>query len=327
LLNGKNIPEINLLLLFIVFGIPANLVEYFYLIKKQNRGLIIYSAISFSVQFALVVLPAILGYEISMSLKGLLLSSVLRYIWLWVLLIKNSEINFSFNFVKEHLRLGTPLILAAFLSGSSQFVDGFIVTSRFDENTFAIFRYGARELPLAMLLANALSNAMLTDFADKNKIDENLVKLKKSVTRLMHVLFPVTAVLLLISHPVFPIIFNPQFAESATIFNVYLLLIISRLLLPQTLLNGMQITKPIMYSALFELILNVGFSLLLVQYFGIAGIAFATFIAYLFEKIYLAVVVKRRLNIPLKAYLPINSYFLYAVGISIIFAVVERIYG
>lgn len=327
LLNGKNIPETNLLLLYIVFGIPANLVEYFYLIKKQNRAIIIYSAVSFFVQFVLVALPAVLGFGVTMALKGLVLSSILRYIWLWSILIVNKEINYSGEFVKDHLKLGTPLIAAAFLSGSSQFVDGFIVTSRFDENTFAVFRYGARELPLAMLLANALSNAMLSDFSHKNKLQENLQKLKKSITRLMHILFPVTAVLLLISHPLFPIIFNPQFAESATIFNIYLLLIISRLLLPQTLLNGLQITKPIMYSAFFELIINVTLSLFLVQFFGIAGIAFATLIAYLFEKIYLSIVVKRQLNIPLKAYLPVNSYILYVLGITIIFALAEQLYS
>src|SRR5690606_32838328 len=109
-----------------------------------------------------------------------------------------------------------------------------------------------------------------------------------------------------ITHPVFPIIFNPKFAESATIFNIYLLIIISRLLLPQTLLNGLQITKPIIIAALMELILNVSLSLILVKYFGINGIAFGTFIAYLFEKIYLTVQVKRKLQVSLYEYIPVK---------------------
>ncbi len=325
LLNGKNIPEIWLLLAFIVFGVPANLIEYFYIIKKQNSAIIIYSIVSFSVQLVLVTLPVILGFGISMALKGLVLSSVLRYLWLLVILISNHEISYSHSFVKEHLKLGGPLILATFLSGSAQFVDGFIVTSYFDEGTFAIFRYGARELPLAMLLANALSTAMLPDFANENQLKLNLQKLKRSVTRLSHFLFPVTVALLLITHSVFPIIFNPKFAESATIFNIYLLIIISRLLLPQTLLNGLQISKPIMTAALLELILNVSLSLILVRFLGINGIAYATFIAYLFEKIYLSVEVKRKLNVSLSEYLPIKIYTIYSFAILAIFAFVEFI--
>ena len=323
LLSGKNIPEIWLLLAFIIFGVPASLIEYFYLIKKQNAAIVTYSLVSFAVQFLLVALPAIFGYGISMALKGLVLSSVLRYVWLWFLLIKNNEINYSQTFVKEHLKLGGPLILATFLSGSAQFVDGFIVTSYFDEGTFAVFRYGARELPLAMLLANALSSAMLPDFAHEDRLTQNLQKLKKSVTQLTHFLFPLTAMLLLISHPVFPVIFNSKFTESATIFNIYLLIIISRLLLPQTLLNGLQISKPIMNAALLELILNVSLSLILVRFFGISGIAFATFIAYFFEKIYLSVVVKRRLNVSISDYIPTGIYSSYSALILVIFIFAE----
>ena len=325
LLNGKNIPEIWLLLLFIIFGVPANLIEYFYIIKKQNNAIVIYSIVSFSVQLLLVALPVIFGHGISMALKGLVLSSVLRYLWLLIILISNHEINYSHTFVKEHLKLGGPLILATFLSGSAQFVDGFIVTSYFDEGTFAIFRYGARELPLAMLLANALSTAMLPDFANENQLKLNLEKLKQSVTRLSHFLFPLTAAMLLITHPVFPVIFNPKFAESATIFNIYLLIIISRLLLPQTLLNGLQISKPIIIAALLELIMNVSLSLILVKYFGITGIAFATFIAYLFEKIYLTVQVKRKLQVRLHEYIPVKIYAFYSFAILAIFAFVEFI--
>ncbi len=323
LLNGKSIPEIWLLVAFIVFGVPANLIEYFYIIKKQNWAIVVYSIVSFSVQLVLVTLPVILGFGISLALKGLVLSSVLRYIWLLIILVSNHEINYSHSFVKEHLKLGGPLILATLLSGSAQFVDGFIVTSYFDEETFAVFRYGARELPLAMLLANALSTAMLADFANENQLKHNLEKLKKSVTRLSHFLFPATALLLMITHPIFPVIFNAKFAESATIFNIYLLIIISRLLLPQTLLNGLQISKPIMIAALLELILNVSLSLILVQFFGINGIAFATFIAYLFEKIYLSVVVKKKLNVGLSEYIPIKIYTIYSFAILVIFVLVE----
>jgi O-antigen/teichoic acid export membrane protein len=325
LLNGKSVPEVTLLMLFIIVGIPGNLNEYFYLIKKRNNAIVIYGIISFGIQFALVVLPAILGFGIVMVLKGLVISSLLKYAWLWIIFIKNKEISFSGAFVREHLKLGGPLVAATFLSGSAQFIDGFIVTSFFDEETFAVFRYGARELPLAMLLANALSNAMLPDFAHKNELRNNLLKLKTNVTRLSHFLFPLTAVLLLISHPVFPVIFNPDFAESATIFNIYLLIVISRLLLPQTILNGLQISKPIMNAAFAELVINVSLSLIFVQHFGIAGIAFATFIAYLFEKIYLVLVVKQKLNIPLRDYIPLKAYILYSALILLIFIFAENI--
>jgi len=325
LLNGKEIPELTFVLVFIVFGVPANLAEYFYLLKKRNTAIVVYGITSFSVQLLLVTLPPILGFGIEAAIKGLTLSAILRYIWLWIIFISNRELNFSTAFLKKHVKLGAPLVGATLLSGSAQFVDGFIVTSKFSEETFAIFRYGARELPLAILLANALSSAMLPNFANRKNLKAHLHKLKQNVTRLMHFLFPVTAALIIVSKPLFPIVFNADFAESATIFNIYLLLVISRLLMPQTILNGLQLTKPILTASFFELLINVTLSLVLVRYFGIEGIAFATFVAYLFEKIYLLVVVRRRLHILLSEYLQVNIYLIYSLSVLVVFIFAEMI--
>jgi O-antigen/teichoic acid export membrane protein len=326
LLNDKQIPENTLLLILILLIGPANLVEYFYLARKQNKTIVFYAIVSFLIQFLLVVLPVVVGFQIRIALIGLVISSLLRYAWLWLLMIINNEIYVSKTFIKEHLKLGAPLIAATLLSGSAQFVDGFIVTSKYNEASFAIFRYGARELPLAMMLANALSAAMLPAFANKSALIDNLKQLKSSVKRLMHFLFPLTAVLLLISKPLFPVVFNPDFADSATIFNIYLLLVISRLIMPQTILNGMKIARPIMTASFFELAINVMLSLIFVQFWGLAGIAAATFIAYLLEKLILVFVVNKRLNIRLTDYLPGKIHVLYSFGIIVIFIFAEIIF-
>jgi len=326
LLNGNEIPETTLLLIFILVSGPASLVEYYYLAKKKNKAILVYGGISFGAQFILVVLPIVIGYAIKVALIGLVISSILRYAWLFILMIINSEFSVSLPFISANLKHGAPLMVAALLSGSAQFIDGFIITSKYDEATFAIFRYGARELPLALLLANALSNAMLPAFANKNQLKDNLAHLKSNIKKLMHLLFPLTIVVLLLSKPLFPIIFRPEFAESATIFNIYLLLIISRLIMPQTILNGLKITTPIMRAAFMELLTNVLLSFIFVQFWGLAGVAFATFFAYLLEKIVLVIVVKKRLNITLSEYLPKRIYLIYSFVTIVIFIFAEIIF-
>lgn len=326
LLNGREVPELGLLIIYLGFGVPANMVEYIYLIRKKNTQLVIYAVLSYLVQFFLIVVPVLTGLTVEWALRGLVISGLLRYVWLWGMFVYYAEIRFSRSFLKAHIHLGAPLMAAAFLSGSAQFVDGFIVTSRYNESTFAVFRYGARELPLAILLANALNSAMLPAFAIKEELADNLYRLKRSVSRLMHFLFPLTCLLLLISHPVFPVLFNPAFKESATIFNIYLLLVISRLVMPQTILNGQKHTRPILMASVLELLLNVLLSLLFVQVWGIAGIAFATFVAYLFEKAYLVMVVKRKLNIRLSDYHPVMNYMWYSLGVIAFFIFAEIVF-
>ena len=217
-------------------------------------------------------------------------------------MLKNESLLVSFSFIKEHLKLSSPLILSALLSGSAQYVDGFIVTSRFDEATFAVFRYGARELPLVILLANAFSNAMLPEFSVSQNLNNSLQKIKANSGRMANFLFPLSAALLFLSHLLFPIIFNAQFIESASVFNVYLLLITSRLLFPQTVLIGLRKVSFIAKASLLELVINVALSLWFVQFWGIVGIAYATVLAYLAEKIFLVIAVNRQLNIPVTKY-------------------------
>ena len=323
LLNKNHIQYLGLLLLYLVLSVPANLIEYFFLIRKESSRILSYGLISFSLMIAFVVVPSIAGLEIKYSLYGLLAVAVLRYVFLWVLMLKNGSLKISVPFMKEHLSLSAPLILSAVLSGSAQYVDGFIVTSRFDEATFAIFRYGARELPLALLLANAFSNAMLPEFNKTNKLEENLSKIKLESLKLANVLFPFSAVLLAFSHFLFPVVFNTQFKESATIFNIYLLLVTSRLLFPQTLFVGLKQTSVIAWASFLELMINVSLSLWFVQLWGIEGIAYATVIAYLFEKSFLVFSVKRRLNIVVTQYQNIFRHLIYSLLLLAVFYLIE----
>lgn len=326
LLNGNVIPFMGLLLFYIVIGIPSNMIEYLYLLKKQNEWIIRYGLLSFSFQLIFVLVPAILGLGIKMAVTGLLISMVIRYIWLVVILFRYYPARFSGTFVRKYALLAWPLAVATLLSGSAQYVDGFIITSRFSQDVFAVFQYGARELPLAVLLANALSNSMLPAFADRALLDDTLKRLKDNSRRLMHFLFPFTAILLLLSHPVFPWLFNPAFSAGATIFNVYMLLIVSRLVFPQTILTGLQFTRDIMVASFFELVVNVTFSLILVIWFGIAGVAAGTVIAYFFEKAVLVKMVKNRLGISPADYIPWKLLYIYSAGIIAIFIFSEIIF-
>lgn len=127
------------------------------------------------------------------------------------------------------------------------------------------------------------------------------------------------------SHWFYPIVFSVEFAPAATIFNIYLLLVISRILFPQTILIAKKMNRAIVQASLFEIILNVGLSLIFVRIIGLQGVAYATVLAYLFEKVYLAFVCKRKLQIRLVKYLPLKLYFLATFLLIMSFIFVEFI--
>ena len=323
ILKSSEIPFLNYLLVYLLISSPASLVEYIYLVRKQGKAMLVYGVVSYAALFLLVVLPPLLGSGIEYSMAGLVIHSVFRMVWLLILLFKFSNPEFDFAFIRNHLKSSYPLIFSMLLSGSGQYIDGFIITSYFDDATFAVFRFGAREFPLVLLLANAFSSSMLPGFSDRSELKPNLERIRQNAQKLGLWLFPLSGVMMLLSHWAFPVVFNANFSGSATIFNIYLLLIVSRLLFPQTILIGLQKTREIMWASFLEIVVNVALSLWFVQLFGLPGVAYGTVCAYLFEKLFLMVLVKKNFDIHPSEYLNVKQHVLYSLILTALFIITE----
>jgi len=320
-INGNQIPYMKILFMYLLVSGPVNLIEYIYLLKNKSSQIIIYGISTFTIQLFCVTAPILLGYDLGYGLYGLVFINGIRFIWLIILVLKYSKISISKDFIKEYLKLSYPLVLSILLSGSAQYIDGFIISYRFDEATFAVFRYGARELPFIILLISAFGNAMTPKFSKPENRDAATKELKSGTRRLMHYLFPAAIIFILTSKYLYPIVFNPQFIDSAIIFNIYILIVVTRFVFARIILIGIQKTGPIFYSSLIEVIMNVALSLILINYLGIVGVAYATVISYIFEKFFLVSILKRRYKIKLNNYLDLKVYLIYSVLLFISFAI------
>lgn len=321
-----NVPYINLLLLYLMLSSPVCLIEYIYLLNNRSYRIIQYGTYTFSAQLILVITPILLGKDIIWSIYGLLIITLARWIWLLILLRRYSKIEVSWKFMKEHLYLGAPLILTTLISGSAQYIDGVIISAVYrDPALFAWFRYGAKEFPLALLLANGLSNAMLPEFSTRTKMKESLEKIKLKSKKLMHLLFPITMVLLLFTRWFYPRIFSPEFHKSAGVFLVYTMLIIPRLVFPQTILIGRKKTRITLIAAILEIGINIPLSLLMIKWgYGIVGVALTTLIVYFIEKIFLAGYLWIKMKIKPTEYIPLRVWVIYSLLTTVVFILVDR---
>lgn len=301
---------------YVVFIGPSFLVEYILLLKEKAKELVLYGVVAFGIQLVSVAAPIALGYGLQEAMLGLVLSSIVRLVILLVLLFKYAEFKLDKGFIQQFLITGGPLMAATLLSGSAEYLDGFIVSKYFDEGTFAIYRYGAKEFPLVLLLANAFSNGMVPKIAQLG-IKEAAAAIKKESLKLMHLFFPISIGLMLVSEWLYPRLFNPDFIESAAVFNVYLLLVVSRMVFPQTLLIGLKKTSTIMWVAGLELSVNFSLSILLVHQFGLVGIAFGTVIASVLDKVVLMSILRNSDGVSPSDYWPWKWHLGYSVVIGL----------
>ncbi len=311
LVGQDTLPYFKWYAIYLLFFMPSFLVDYIYLVNNRAKEILGFGVIVFSLQVLVVIVPLFLGKGLLGSIQGLVGLGIFRFLWLLKVVFEFGKIGWKSELMSNYLKLSIPLILYALLSGFPTIFDSWVVGWFYDDkSTFAIFRYGARELPLTIALANALSMAMIPVIA-KNP-NNTFTDLKKKTLNLFHWLFPLSIILMLTSAWWFPKVFNPDFLKSASVFNVFLLIIFSRLIFPQTILIALGKTKMVLYISILETILNIILSVIFVQYFGLVGIAFGTVIAYLFEKVAIAIYLFFRHDISFSKYTPVGWYLFYS---------------
>jgi len=319
------IPYSNLLLLYILLSNPVTLVEYIYLLNKRPHRILQYGIYTYSAQLILVIAPVLAGFDEKSAILGLFAITGVRWVWLIILLRRYTLIKVSYDFIREHLRVGMPLILTFLISGSAQYIDGIIISARYaDPGVFAMYRYGAKEFPLVLLLANGLSNALLPLFSTREGMREALVTLRKRSDRLIKYLFPVSIVTMFVARWVYPRLFTPEFQRSADVFMIYLLLTIPRLVFPQTIIIGRRKTNVTLYAAAVEIAVNIPLSLFLIKPYGVVGVALATFIVYFLEKLFLIWYVWKKMKIRPQEYIPLKTWLIFSALLIALFVLIDH---
>ena len=172
-----------------------------------------------------------------------------------------------------------------------------------------------------LIIANSFSlvySGKISNGLSEGNLDIELCAFKNQNKKVLHQLFPVAIVLLLISKPVFAFLYSKDTENAYLVFNIFLFLIFSRVLFPQTILLGLQKTKTFIIASSIELISGILLSLLFIKPYGLQGVCWAMVIAFMIEKIYLIFLCYQN-KISFFKYFPIYTYLLYSSLLLIVF--------
>lgn len=314
LVGRSKLPFLGWFCLFMLFNLPTFPLEYIYLLHKKPLWIVWWGCFAFGIQLAALGIPLFMGYGLEQCLQTLALLGILKFAWTLSAVWKYGLFKFRSDLTRTYLILSAPLILNLLVGNITVLFDHWLVNWWYqDEAVFAVFRYGAREFPLVQSLVSALGVALIPRLAE----DETggLQDMKSMTRKLGNVLFPFTIVLVFVSKPLFPLVFNPDFGKSAFIFNVYLLMISSRLWLPNSILLAKGATKIIFRIGLLELGTKVLLGLLLLWAGGLTGLAWSAVLAYWVEKIGLAWYLRAHAGISLHQWLDVRWFLRWNVGL------------
>lgn len=314
LTSSRELTGLTMFCLYMVLNIPALLIPTILLLKDEYKEMI-----KFSMFYCF-------GYILVFTLNLFFHGDLYNLLWLlnifaFCLFIFSARISidfkaFKFNkpLIKRLLLLSSPLIGYSIITGFAPLFDSWLVFRIYkDESIFALYRYGAKEFPLTATLAVGLGTALLPTVS-KN-LELGLTQLKERSKRIYPIIFGISIILILCSQQLFYYLFNPNFTQSVPIFNIFVLIIITRLVYPQTILMGLNKTKVILLIAIAELFINMAASTLLGIYFGLVGIAIGTLIANVFEKSVSIIYLNYKYKIPLSSYCKIDTYLFYSLAL------------
>lgn len=307
LAGGAALPGWSLYLLFLLTHWPGLIYEQVLLARKKARKLMWFSLLGNGSLLLAILLPLVLGMSWSESLPWLLAVSLIK----GLLMLDKDSWGFTDT---QQIATTSDVKWMALLKASGYFVayaalGAFIVSFdpwlvnywyQGDESTFAIYRYGTRELPLIMAVTNGVGAAVLPQIAEDRPAA--LTQLKASSLRLMHLFFPFAFLLLLSSPWWWEWVFTARFAESLPLFQLFLFVGISRFMMSIVLLTGTGHGKALVGLGIIELVLNAIFSIWLVSWLGLMGIVWATIIAYTLDRILACAYLYHKEGIPLSDY-------------------------
>lgn len=304
------------------FGLTTGfLLDYLWLHQRNFQALWRRSTLLHLAYPLAALLPFAFQTTVSLSqiFQNLAIITLFRSLWALSIALNKHRSNFKFQESKKLLSLAWPLIFLSFMGGYGLHIDGTIVLGFGGPLAFLIFQYGAREFPLSQLLAGGFSESQALNYKKSGQYN-NWHSSQKSMLLLS---FGPSILLMWSAPSLFERIFGSDFIGSAEVFRLYLLLVIPRMLFPQTLLLAHGKNRALLLIGVIEWLINIGLSLWWVQSFGMIGVAWATVVAFAIEKI-LLMAYTFHVQLPdLELCLPNRSFYLGALSLMLSYAATQ----
>lgn len=287
-----------------------------YLLRERRKALILWGMASYGSLLAVVAL----GMWVSASLEQIFFVAAGTSLLKWVFALYATQAGrprLNTALLAALGRQAMPLALVAVVAQGSPLLDGYLVEHFFTDQ-FAQFRYGSKELPFVLIMANAMSlthSGAIAAALQQETVMPALAELRRATVRLLSWSGPLTIALLLSSDFIFDVVLGPGYSSAVPVFDCCLLLSLPRTIFPQSVVRGYQHNYALTASAIFELVIKVGLSLWWMQLWGLTGLVLATVVGLFAEKFYLAVHCRHRLHVSFATYTPVAAWLVWLVAI------------
>lgn len=193
--------------------------------------------------------------------------------------INNVIENYS---LKDLIYYSLPIGMATIIGIVSLQVTRFIVSTNYSIEEFAIYSNGAFEIPFIGLITSTITMVSLSELiklCESNKLKNALDLFHKIAEGSALFIFPIAIFFYIYSSDFIQLMFGSKYTGSTIFFKIFLIIVPFRIILYGPILIALGKRHVLLYRSVWELIINIILSLLLMQFFGLIGIAISTVIS------------------------------------------------
>lgn len=313
--SALNIPEFTdafrMFSPYMALAVFAGIAEPLFITLKRKKWLVGYSVGYNIIEFCLIVIPFAMGLPIAQILLIMAIGPAIRSLIVIGVALQGMQQWPGWSAVKAELpvslKYGWGIFLLTAVSLATVYTDKWVVGVFFDSDSlYAIYEIGAKKIPFVVALTSAVSAALVAEYAGDLKTGSFsgiVSEARKASARLSYLVVPGLCMLFVYAEEVLFLLFG-GYSESAPIFRVYLLTILTQLVFPQSILLGVGRSDVNARFGVAELVFNLIFSIALVMSLGLIGPAIATLLGHVLFTLLLFRYCRRKYGIKSRSLIP-----------------------
>ncbi|ARA94449.1 hypothetical protein AWN76_015660 [Rhodothermaceae bacterium RA] len=181
----------------------------------------------------------------------------------------------------RQIRFGLPVGAANVVNILNVEIDKLVISVYFSVAQFARYTNGAFDIPVVGTVAGALNSVLMPEFArahQEDHVDDVVGLWNGAITRSALLFVPLMGFLFFFAEDLITLVFSNKYAESAVIFQIYLVAMIPKIVWFGPILVALGYPREPLVGASIALVSNVVLNVVLIRWVGFTGPAWATVI-------------------------------------------------
>lgn len=268
-------------------------------------------------------LAAIYTHQLTWVIWALAFEAILRFCVLCAYLLtreEGSRLRFDLSFFFRQARYSLPFAVGAALFVLRAQADQWIAATMLTHAAFAAFTVGAVVLPVASLVRQPINSAVLPHISQayaSNDVPRVLYLLSKCNHATALILLPLAGVLFAVVPEVVDLIFTPKYHTAAPVMRIYLLGIMLQSIATGYAFPSLNMGGLAMKINAGCLAFSIVCSVLGVYYFGLAGAAIGSVLAFAVCEGLNFLFIAKRLASAVTEIFPVSTIIRMGLGIAL----------